>query len=394
MAGFFSLAGGGGGNTSSITGREGTTSSQHPQPPPQQNPAVVGGNEIINPWGNPSVVLYRNEEIYQKGFEIWQQYVQVHHHHHAAAAAASTPKLLPHHHPDAAVYQLGDPSGGSGSGVGGSSRSLAYSTSSRGMRSGGGALVGGINCQDCGNQAKKDCAHLRCRTCCKSRGFDCPTHVKSTWVPAAKRRERQQHLAVVHQQHQQNSNQQPQQHQQELLRGGGAGAEKRLRDNRSINVLPLPLTRLATTTTAATTTSAAAAGLEVGHNFPVEVSSPALFRCVRVSSIDDAEEHLAYQTAVTIAGHVFKGILYDQGPESRYNPGGAAGGGDDEESPRGSSGLQQHNLLSGIGAVTADESGAGGSQQQLLDPPASSSIYPTPINAFLAGTQFFPPPRS
>ena len=24
-----------------------------------------------------------------------------------------------------------------------------------------------MNCQDCGNQAKKDCAHLRCRTCCK-----------------------------------------------------------------------------------------------------------------------------------------------------------------------------------------------------------------------------------
>lgn len=46
-------------------------------------------------------------------------------------------------------------------------------------------------CQDCGNQAKKDCPHRRCRTCCKSRGFDCTTHVKSTWVPAARRRERQ-----------------------------------------------------------------------------------------------------------------------------------------------------------------------------------------------------------
>ncbi|MCI32328.1 protein SHORT INTERNODES-like, partial [Trifolium medium] len=36
---------------------------------------------------------------------------------------------------------------------------------------------GGISCQDCGNQAKKDCPHVRCRTCCKSRGFDCQTHV-------------------------------------------------------------------------------------------------------------------------------------------------------------------------------------------------------------------------
>jgi LRP1 type putative zinc finger protein len=58
---------------------------------------------------------------------------------------------------------------------------------------------GGMNCQDCGNQAKKDCTHLRCRTCCKSRGFHCQTHVKSTWVPASKRRERQQqhHLSML-----------------------------------------------------------------------------------------------------------------------------------------------------------------------------------------------------
>lgn len=52
---------------------------------------------------------------------------------------------------------------------------------------------GGLSCQDCGNQAKKDCSHMRCRTCCKSRGFLCHTHLNSTWVPAAKRRERQQH---------------------------------------------------------------------------------------------------------------------------------------------------------------------------------------------------------
>ncbi|KAJ6826668.1 protein LATERAL ROOT PRIMORDIUM 1 [Iris pallida] len=50
---------------------------------------------------------------------------------------------------------------------------------------------GTATCQDCGNQAKKDCSHRRCRTCCKSRGYDCTTHVKSTWVPAARRRERQ-----------------------------------------------------------------------------------------------------------------------------------------------------------------------------------------------------------
>ena len=64
---------------------------------------------------------------------------------------------------------------------------------------GGGGLFGAASsggggtttCQDCGNQAKKDCSHRRCRTCCRSRGFECSTHVKSTWVPAARRRERQ-----------------------------------------------------------------------------------------------------------------------------------------------------------------------------------------------------------
>lgn len=51
-----------------------------------------------------------------------------------------------------------------------------------------------ISCRDCGNQAKKDCTHMRCRTCCKSRGFDCSTHVRSTWIPVARRRERQHQL--------------------------------------------------------------------------------------------------------------------------------------------------------------------------------------------------------
>jgi len=46
-----------------------------------------------------------------------------------------------------------------------------------------------ISCQECGNQAKKGCTHGRCRTCCKSNGLHCPTHVRSTWIPIAKRRE-------------------------------------------------------------------------------------------------------------------------------------------------------------------------------------------------------------
>ncbi|KAF7073823.1 hypothetical protein CFC21_078759 [Triticum aestivum] len=74
----------------------------------------------------------------------------------------------------------------------------ASSSSSRGARAAALAGTGGgTSCQDCGNQAKKDCQHQRCRTCCKSRGFACSTHVKSTWVPASKRRERQQQLTAL-----------------------------------------------------------------------------------------------------------------------------------------------------------------------------------------------------
>ncbi|KAE8692939.1 Lateral root primordium protein-related isoform 2 [Hibiscus syriacus] len=43
--------------------------------------------------------------------------------------------------------------------------------------SGGSGSSSTTTCQDCGNQAKKDCFHRRC---C----FGCHTHVKSTWVVA------------------------------------------------------------------------------------------------------------------------------------------------------------------------------------------------------------------
>ncbi|KAL5062236.1 hypothetical protein RYX36_023973, partial [Vicia faba] len=40
-----------------------------------------------------------------------------------------------------------------------------------------------------GNKAKKDCSFKRCRTCCKGRGFNCSTHVKSTWTSTSMRRD-------------------------------------------------------------------------------------------------------------------------------------------------------------------------------------------------------------
>ncbi|GER32041.1 lateral root primordium family protein [Striga asiatica] len=131
MSGFFSLGG----------------KTQHEQD--QQEP-------------NYSQFLSKNEEIYSKGFELWQHGYQFHH---------QQQQKLP---PFSVATNSANPSGSGG---------LGFRV--------GGADDGSGSCQDCGNQAKKDCVHMRCRTCCKSRGFPCPTHVKSTWVPAAKRRERQ-----------------------------------------------------------------------------------------------------------------------------------------------------------------------------------------------------------
>ncbi|KAJ7966824.1 protein SHI RELATED SEQUENCE 1-like [Quillaja saponaria] len=221
------------------------------------------------------------------------------------------------------------------------------------MRSGSG-FGSGINCQDCGNQSKKDCPHLRCRTCCKSRGFQCQTHVKSTWVPAAKRRERLQQ-----QQHSQHGHQHRQQHHEQLQEQIRGENSKRQRENQGVGALACA--PLAITTT----------GLELGQ-FPAEVNSQAVFRCVRVSAVHNADDQYAYQTAVNIAGHVFRGILYDHGVEAGESSSGA--GGD----------AQQLNLITAATTTTP-------TSNQLVDP---SSLYPAPLNAFMTGTQFFPPPRS
>ncbi|XP_039123163.1 protein SHI RELATED SEQUENCE 1-like [Dioscorea cayenensis subsp. rotundata] len=213
-----------------------------------------------------------------------------------------------------------------------------------------GSSSSGMSCQDCGNQAKKDCSHMRCRTCCKSRGFQCSTHVKSTWVPASKRRERQQQLTVL-------------QHQRQ------PEPSKRPRE--------LPIT----TTNTNTTTSS---GMEA-ISFPAEVSSPAVFRCVRVSPMDEAEDEYAYQTAVSIGGHVFKGILYDQGPDSHLHhqhPGESSSSPTTAAIPSSSTAA-----AASASAVVVTAATTGTSTAALLDP---GSLYPAPLSAFMASTQFFP----
>ncbi|KAF5463052.1 hypothetical protein F2P56_019001 [Juglans regia] len=346
MAGFFSLGGGRGTTSSSQDDRHRQSSNNPPTEIPQE-----------------SLFWYKNDDPGYKGFELWQQQEQV---------------LLQHQqqqqqrHHQQLQQDLYASAAGLGVGPSRSSINVSDESPSRSafmmMRSAGGG-GGGVSCQDCGNQAKKDCVHMRCRTCCKSRGFECQTHVKSTWVPASRRRERQQQLAAMQQQQQQ--------HQQLQLHGVNP---KRQRENPGSS--SLACTRLPTS----------ASGLEVGH-FPAEVNSPAVFRCIRVSSIDEADDQYAYQAAVNIGGHVFKGTLYDQGPETNYSIAG-------ESSSGGGGGVQPLNLIAGVtntSATTASGGGGGGadvgsSAMTLLDPP---SLYPgAPLNTFMAGTQFFPPPRS
>ncbi|KAL7261844.1 hypothetical protein ACSBR1_000275 [Camellia fascicularis] len=330
MSGFFSLGG---------IGKEETNHHHHQQQQQQES----------------NLFLFRNEEIYNKGFELWEQYYHLHqqklHHHQLQEIDFSSSRRISNRNSDEEL------------------RGVMM------MRQGG--TGGGVNCQDCGNQSKKDCPYLRCRTCCKSRGFQCQTHVKSTWVPAAKRRERQQQqqqLTVLQQQQQNQNQNQPQQQQQELMMMSLRGGEnpKRQRENPGASS-SLACTRLPTTSS----------GLEVGH-FPAEVNSPAVFRCVRVSSMDDADEQYAYQTAVSIGGHVFKGILYDQGVESGYAGGESSSGG----GGGGGGGAQPFNLITATTTTTTTTT--TNPAITMLDP---SSIYPAPLNAFMAGTQFFPPPR-
>lgn len=117
--------------------------------------------------------------------------------------------------------------------------------------------------------------------------------------------------------------------------------------------------------------------------FPAEVNSPAVFRCVRVSAMDDAEETLAYQTAVNIGGHVFKGILYDQGLDTRYH-------GSGEGSSACVGGSQQHPL----GLMAPPQSSAAMTSNNLNAPMLDPSIYnPNQLSNYMSGTQFFLPPR-
>ncbi|XAR60313.1 hypothetical protein NMG60_11033631 [Bertholletia excelsa] len=246
-------------------------------------------------------ILNSNRGGRSSGIQLWQN--QQSQHQQQQASYLKKSMLLDHHntHPSN-LLQSG--SGGSGGGGIGGSSSVA-------------------TCQDCGNQAKKDCSHRRCRTCCKSRGFDCATHVKSTWVPASRRRERQLMAAAA------------------AATAGSSGSTSGTKKPR--------LTSQTTTTSHTSTsntpprsfdTSSSHQDASFKETLPGQIRAPAVFKCVRVTAVEDGEDEYAYQAVVKIGGHVFKGFLYDQGVEGRdgqfpniselhLGGGGCSGGGSD-----------------------------------------------------------------
>jgi LRP1 type putative zinc finger protein len=122
----------------------------------------------------------------------------------------------------------------------------------------------------------------------------------------------------------------------------------------------------------------------VAERFPREVSSEAVFRCVRLGPIDQAEAEVAYQTTVSIGGHVFKGLLHDVGPHCLASAGGS-----------GAPIEYDHFRHAGDGSppttAAAGEPGGGGTGNIIVSSAVVMDPYPTPgpYGAFPAGTPFF-----
>ncbi|XP_061340568.1 protein SHI RELATED SEQUENCE 3 [Gastrolobium bilobum] len=199
-------------------------------------------------------------------------------------------------------------------------------------RTQGKEVVKDSKCEDCGNQAKKDCAYSRCRTCCKNKGFQCKTHIRSTWIPVDRRRQRLEQPSPTtnpHQSHKHN-----------------------------------PYSSLEE------------------FKFPAAMNSMTVFNCVQVRSMDDSVNEMAYQTSVNIGGHVFSGVLYDQGPEQSFND------------ARGDSTIHQHNLnLTSAAIHTRD----GATMAPLSATPAHELYFPQPhpfpLSSFRPGMPYFSHPK-
>lgn len=119
----------------------------------------------------------------------------------------------------------------------------------------------------------------------------------------------------------------------------------------------------------------------------------ATFHCVRVSSVDDGVDQYAYQTSVNIGGHVFKGILYDQGPDHHQNSSTYEAG---ESSSAGVVLLHQPNF---VNADALTGSGTATTRSPASELPfnvnVASTSYAFPLHdASFSGMQFFPNRKS
>jgi len=187
-----------------------------------------------------------------------------------------------------------------------STNQTTVGTSSNNSGSGSGAS-GTATCQDCGNQAKKECKQRRCRTCCKSRGFDCSTHVKSTWVSAARRRERQVMPTGAN-----------------PTAGSSLSTSSGTKKPRIVGSQQQQQQQATSHTSTSNTppqsfetSSSRQDGGGSREAWPGQVRAAAVFKCVRVTAVEDGDDEYAYQAVVKIGGHVFKGFLYDQGLEPK-----------------------------------------------------------------------------
>ncbi|WCJ39115.1 SHI-related sequence 6 [Euphorbia peplus] len=158
-------------------------------------------------------------------------------------------------------------------------------------------------CKDCGNRAKKECEFRRCRTCCKSKGFGCATHVRSTWVSAARRKE------VRRSGDGDGGGGTP-----GTSSGGGGGKRKLDTTSNSYSTSDNNVDG-ANGPTCAFNLDASSKFQDSSFkkSLPSQVQAPANFRCIRVAAIDGGEGEVAYQAMVNISGHVFKGFLYNHG---------------------------------------------------------------------------------
>lgn len=102
---------------------------------------------------------------------------------------------------------------------------------------------------------------------------------------------------------------------------------------------------------------------------PGQVRAPAVFKCVRVTAVEDGEDEYAYQAVVKINGHVFKGFLYDQGVDGRD----------------GFPNISELHLGGGGGTSSGGNGRRNGASSPILDP---SDVYAASGAGLLGGSNF------